>query len=100
MNPFKSYVIRLMGLKKEKLNPVHELVNVYFRIRNWDKMPKTFYVGRHAYPKLASEAKRLLAACNGDLADAMWSLDKMKYLADKGKFDWSIITCLKHNLRK
>jgi hypothetical protein len=62
-------------------------------------MPKTFYTGRYEYKKLASEAKKLYVACEENLDDAIWALDKMKYLAIKGNFDWSIITCLKHNLR-
>jgi len=96
-NPFEGY---LENLKKHKpaVNPVHEIVNCYYKINGWGKMPKNFYTGRYAYNKLAREAKTLYEACNEDLDDAIWALDKMKYLAQKGKFDWSIITCLKHKL--
>ena len=97
-NPFKGYELKIKNEKK-KVNPVHEIVNLYYELRGWDKMPKEFYKGRHGYAKLASEAKRLLHNCDENLEDAMWSLDKMKYKADKGGFDWSIITCLKHNLK-
>lgn len=86
-------------IEKKKINPVHEVVNTYFTLKGQDKMPKSFYKGRNGYGKLAREAKRLLEVCKDDLEDAMWSIDKMKYLADKGGFDWSITTCLKHNLK-
>lgn len=96
-NAFSGYLERLERNKK-KVNPVHEIVGVFFKIRGMDKMPKSFYRGRYAYPKLAREAKDLLGACNGILDDALWCLDKMKYLAERGHFDWTIRTCLKHNL--
>ena len=97
-NPFKGY---LENLRKHKpaVNPVHEIVNVYYEIRGWDNKPKRFYKKKErSYPKLASEAKKLYQACGENLDDAIWALDKMKYLAQKGDFEWSIITCLKHNL--
>lgn len=96
-NPFAGY---LENLKKHKqaINPVHEIVNCYFKMNGWEKMPKEFYKGRYAYNKLAKEAKTLYQACNEVLDDSIWALDKMKYLAQKGGFDWSIITCLKHKL--
>ena len=96
-NPFKGY---LDNLKKHKqaVNPVHEIVNCYYKMNGWEKMPKEFYTGRDAYNKLAKEAKMLYQACDEVLDDSIWALDKMKYLAEKGNFDWSIITCLKHKL--
>lgn len=99
-NPFIDYVAKLFATKKEKLNPVHELVNTYHEINGTAHKHKEFYKGRYDYRKLASEAKRLLVACDGNLEDAMWAIDKMKYKAEKGKFDWSIITTLKYNLRE
>ncbi len=98
MNPFAGY---LDNLKKHKqaVNPVHEIVNCYYKMNGWEKMPKDFYKGRYEYRKLASEAKKLYTATNEILDDCIWALDKMKYLADKGGFDWSIITCLKHKLK-
>jgi hypothetical protein len=97
-NPFKGY---LANLKKHKpaVNPIHEIVNCYYKMNGWEKMSKDFYKGRYAYNKLAKEAKTLYVACNEVLDDAIWALDKMKYLANKGKFDWSIVTCLKHKLK-
>ena len=97
-NPFEGY---LANLKKHKqaVNPVHEIVNCYYKMNGWEKMPKTFYTGRYAYNKLAFEAKKLYQACNEELDDCIWALDKMKYLAERGGFDWSIITCLKHKLK-
>ena len=97
-NPFLGY---LENLKKHKqaVNPVHEIVNCYYKMNGWEKMPKDFYTGRYAYNKLVKEAKMLYQACDETLDDAIWALDKMKYLAQKGNFDWSIITCLKHNLK-
>lgn len=98
-NAFAGYLERLQkNAVSVKLNPVHEIVKVFFEIRGMDKMPKSFYRGRYAYPKLAREAKDLLGACDGKLDDALWCLDKMKYLAVKGHFEWTIRTCLKHNL--
>ena len=96
-NPFAGY---LANLKKHKpaVNPVHEIVNCYYKINGWEKMPKSFYTGRYAYNKLASEAKKLYQVCDENLDDCIWALDKMKYLAKRGGFDWSIITCLKHKL--
>ena len=96
-NPFAGFLEKLQKEGK-KVNPVHEVVNFYFRLIDKEKESKSFYKGRYAYGKLAAEAKRLLEACNNDLDDAMWAVDKMKYKADKGGFDWSIITCLKHKL--
>ena len=96
-NPFAGYLLNLQKEKK-KVNPVHEIVNCYYRINGWEKMPKDFYTGRHAYNKLAREAKMLYQACDEVLDDCIWALDKMKYLAERGGFDWSIVTCLKHKL--
>jgi hypothetical protein len=97
-NPFAGY---FDNLKKHKsaVNPVHEIVNCYYKMNGWEKMPKNFYTGRYAYNKLAKEAKMLYTACSEVLDDSIWALDKMKYLATKGGFDWSIITCLKHKLK-
>ncbi len=97
-NPFEGY---LENLKKHKqaVNPVHEIVNCYYKMNGFEKMPKEFYQGRYAYNKLAKEAKMLYVACGEVLDDSIWALDKMKYLANKGSFDWSILTCLKHNLK-
>jgi len=98
-NPFAGYLANLQKTKTA-VNPVHEIVNCYYKMNGWEKMPKTFYTGRFEYRKLASEAKKLYTACEESLDDSLWALDKMKYLADRGGFDWSIITCLKHNLNK
>ena len=98
-NPFKGY---LDNLKKHKqaVNPVHEIVNTYYKMQGWDDKPKRFYKKKErSYPKLAYEAKILYQALGGNLDDCIWAIDKMKYLAEKGKFDWSIITCLKHKLK-
>ena len=97
-NPIEGY---LENLKKHKqaVNPVHEIVNCYYKMNGWEKMDKSFYTGRYSYRKLAAEAKMLYTACDEVLDDCIWALDKMKYLAEKGGFDWSIITCLKHKLR-
>ncbi len=97
-NPFQGYLENLKK-HKEAVNPVHEIVNCYYKMNGWEKMPKTFYTGRYAYNKLAFEAKKLYEACDKELDDCIWALDKMKYLAQKGNFDWSIITCLKHELK-
>ena len=97
-NPFEGYLANLRK-HKQAVNPVHEIVNCYYKMNGWEKMPKEFYTGRYNYRKLAAEAKILYQACNEILDDSIWALDKMKYLASKGKFDWSIITCLKHKLR-
>lgn len=97
-NPFAGYLAKLHKEKK-KINPVHEIVNSYHKWRGTDGRPKEFYVGQYGYIKLAAEAKKLLTACGGNLDDALWALDRMKYKAEKGRFNWSIITCLKHNLK-
>jgi len=94
-NPFEGYLANLRK-HKQAVNPVHEIVNCYYKMNGWEKMPKEFYTGRYEYRKLASEAKKLYQACEEELDDAIWALDRMKYLAEKGGFDWSIITCLKH----
>ena len=78
---------------------MHEIVNIYLKIRGWDKMTKDWYLKNNVnYAKLCKEAKRLLLACGGNIEDAMWSVDKMKYKADKGHFNWTISTCLKYKL--
>ena len=99
LNPYIKYIELLkaaVGIKK--VNPVHEIVNLYHKMNGTDKKPKEFYKGRYGYGKLAREAKDLLYACDNNLEDALWAIDKMKYKAEKGGFEWSIITCLKHKL--
>ena len=98
-NPFKGY---LDNLKKHKqaINPVHEIVNTYYSMRGWANKRKSFYKKKErSYVKLAYEAKVLYKVLDENLDDCIWALDKMKYLAEKGGFDWSIITCLKHKLK-
>ena len=94
-NPFEGY---LENLKKHKIavNPIHEIVNVYYELRGWENREKSFYIGKKSYGKLASEAKKLYEVLDENLDDCIWALDRMKYLAEKGNFDWSISTCLKH----
>ena len=94
-NPFEGY---LENLKKHKkaVNPVHEIVNCYYEMNGWAKMPKDFYKGSKSYGKLATEAKELYEVLDHNLDDCIWALDRMKYLAEKGSFSWSISTCLKH----
>lgn len=94
-NPFAGYLINLQKTKKN-VSPVHEIVNTYYKINGWEKMSKSFYTGKKSYGKLATEAKELYGVLNENLDDCIWALDRMKYLAEKGGFDWSISTCLKH----
>ena len=94
-NPFKGYLVNLQK-QKQAVNPVHELVNCYYKMNGWEKMPKEFYRGRYAYNKLAKEAKTLYEVLNQNLDDSIWALDRMKYLAERNGFDWTISTCLKH----
>ena len=96
-NPFLGYAAKILKDTKS-INPVHEIVNMYYKLKGMDKKEKVFYKDKHSYPKLGREAKLLYEACNYNLDDALWALDKMKYKADKGRFDWSISTCLKHKL--
>jgi hypothetical protein len=101
INPFKGYLEKKKSqLEKDgqKLNPVHEIVNNYYKINRLDGKPKNFYQGRYAYGRLATQAKRLLEHCGGNLEDALWCLDKMKYKAERGGYEWTISTCLKHDL--
>ena len=97
INPFAGYLEKLKKVR-HKVSPIHEIVDVYCRMNGIDKMPSEFYRGRYEYRKLAAEAKKLYQACKENLDDCIWALDRMKYLANKGRFDWSIITCLKHKL--
>ena len=97
-NPFLGYFDKLFKEQGKKINPVHEIVNMYFVMNKLDNMPASFYKGRYSYGKLSKEAKQLYFACGSVLDDALWCLDKMRYKAEKGRFDWSIITCLKHDL--
>lgn len=96
-NRFKGYLDKLI-VEQKRVNPVHEIVNTFFQLRNLDKQPKEFYRGRWAYGKLSREAKKLLTECGNNLEDAMWAIDKMNYIATKKKFDWSISTCLNYDL--
>ena len=98
-NPYAGYMDKFKVEHGKDPNPVHEVVNTYFQIIGKDKMSKSFYQGRYSYGRLATQAKRLLENCDGQLEDAMWALDRMNYMAEKGKFDWTISTCLKHKLR-
>lgn len=82
----------------KKLNPVHEVVNNYYKMIGMESAPKSSFKGRYGYPKLAGEAKRLLESCGGNLDDALWCLDRMNYKAQRFGYDWSISTCLKHDL--
>jgi len=99
LNPFKDYKLEAPQKKEKEVNPVRELVVFYYETTGHSKEPKTFYRGRYGWGKLAKEAKTLLEHCGGKLEDAMWCIDQMKYRAEKGRFDWSIITCLKHELK-
>ncbi len=94
-NPFEGY---LKNLKKEKkaINPIHEIVNVYYRLRGWENKRKSFYKGKRSNGKLAFEAKELYEILEKNLEDSLWAIDRMKYLAEKGDFEWTIRTCLKH----
>jgi hypothetical protein len=84
----------------EKVHPVHEIVNTYLKTRDWDKFTKQEYIARKIfYGRLCAEAKLLLESCGGKLEDALWSIDQMNYKANKGRFEWTIRTCLKHNLK-
>lgn len=94
-NPFAGYLEKLEK-RKHKVNPIHEIVDNYFRMIGKEKMEAGFYVGRYSYGKVAKEAKDLYAVLNENLDDCIWALDRMNYLAKKGRFDWSIRTCLKH----
>ena len=98
-NPFARRLENLNKLKKRNtaVNPIHEIVNIYYSMRGWDKKPKSFFKKKErGYGKLAYEAKKLYEVLDKNLDDCIWSLDRMKYLAEKGKFNWSISTCLKH----
>jgi hypothetical protein len=101
-NSFEGYFKRQKAILKkdgQEIHPIHEIVNTYYKMKGIDGKPKKFYEGINGYGKLAREAKKLLEICNDNLDDALWSLGKMKYLADKKGFNWSISTCLKHNLQ-
>lgn len=97
-NPFSEYLSNLQKLNKRNpaKNPIHEIVNTYYRIRGWEDKKKSFYRGKRSYAKLATEAKELYEVLDRNLEDCIWAIDRMKYLADKGGFEWSISTCLKH----
>ena len=100
-NPFTGYLKNLEDKiqkkdPKKKLNPVHEVVNFYYKLRGWEKMPKTFYQGKNSYGRLSFEAKQLYSVLKEDLEDCLWAIDKMNYLATKNGFEWTISTCLKH----
>ena len=101
-NPFFGYLKNLKKFKKKwknkkKINPIHEIVNTYYEMQGWDKKPKSFFKKKERnYGKLAYEAKKLYEVLDKNLDDCIWALDRMKYLAEKGKFNWSISTCLKH----
>ncbi len=94
-NRFVGFVKRM---EDKKINPVHEVVNEYFKIIGMENAPKTSFVGRYSYGRLAVQAKRLLESCEGNLEDALWCLDKMNYKAKRSGYDWTISTCLKHDL--
>jgi len=96
-NPFEGYLKKLEKKRKKPINPVHEIVNIYYEMRGWDKMPKSFFQKRErSYGKLAYEAKKLYEVLGHNLDDCIWAIDRMKYLAEKGNFEWTIATCLKH----
>jgi hypothetical protein len=94
-NPFEGMMDR-MKVHKTKVNPIHELVDSYFKMIGKEKCETNFYVGRYSYGKLAKEAKELYTVLGENFDDCMWAMDKMNYLAKKNNFDWSIRTCLKH----
>jgi len=99
-NPFRDRLKELKSNRKKPKkiqNPIHEIVNTYYKIRGWDKKSKRFFNKKErSYPKLAHEAKELYEVLGRDLEDCLWALDRMNYLAKKGNFEWSISTCLKH----
>ncbi len=96
-NPFDGFMEKLEAKRgKKKLNPVQELANLYYEMNGWDKMPKSFYVGKMGYSKVCLEAKELLQILDNNFDDCVWALDRMKYLAEKGGFEWRIRTCMTH----
>lgn len=100
VNPFQGYLERFhFTHPEEKMNPIREIVKTFHELKGTENKGAAFYRGRYAYGKLAREAKSLFEACGDNIDDALWCLDKMKYKAEKGGFDWSISTCLKHNLQ-
>ena len=96
-NPFAKYE-KLLQETKTKINPIHEIVNTFYKLKGMENREKKEYTGRYSYGKLAKEARTLYDSCDRKLEDSLWALDQMKYKAQKGRFDWSIITCLKHRL--
>ena len=84
---------------RKKINPVHEIVNAYYKVRGWDNLPKSEYKKREkSYGYLSAQANRLFLSCGGNLEDALWAIDAMNYKANKGHFEWTISTCNKHKL--
>lgn len=98
-NSFQDY-FKNLAVEKKPINAVKQIVKIFFELRKLDKMPKEFYSGRWAYPKMAREAKSLLTMCKGNEEDALWCLSKMNHIAETKNFEWSIITCLKYDLIK
>jgi len=95
-NPFKGYIEKLEKKVGKKVNPVHEIVNVYLMLRGLDKLPKKEYEKKKiSYPRLAREAKTLLVSCENRVEDALWCLDSYNYIATKGGFNWTIGTICK-----
>lgn len=89
---------RLMEIatQKQAKSDVHKIVNAYYKMRGWDKLPKEDYKDpRKAYGRLSAEAKAVYKKA-GSYEEAMSMLDKMNYYATKGEFDWTIRTCLKY----
>lgn len=99
VNPYEGYLKKMQkNYPSVKINPVKEVVNTFYTIKGFANKGQAFYHGRWGYAKLAAEAKRLLEACGYNIEDALWCLDKMNYKANQGGYDWSISTCLKHDL--
>ena len=58
-NPFVGYSAWWQDENpKKKMNPVHEIVNVYFQLNGMDTAHKSLFVGRFSYAKLAREANQ------------------------------------------
>ena len=75
---------------------VQEIVNYFFVLKDWDNLPKEFYIKNHIiYGRYVKPAKQLLELCDNDVEKAKEVLDKISSWANDNGMEYTIETVIK-----
>ena len=77
-------------------NDIEKLVDFYFQVREWDDMPKEFYIENGiSYGRCCHEAKEILELAGGDLERAREAVQKVRDWAEGNGLEWILGTTTK-----